>query len=337
MKNTSHHATLLSFIRPAVAMTVFLLLTIATTLADEKTETWAEKLGYGPDARVIILHADDLGMCPEANAAGKKYLDAQDIQSASAMVPCPNFDEFAAWFKENPQHDCGLHITLNSEWKRHRWGPVAPRDKVPGLVDSQGKLHRGVLHTAMGAKASEVETEIRAQIDHALATGIKPTHLDTHMGTLYARVDFAEAFLKVAQEYKIPAFVIDPSPVAIIELRKHGVPMTRRMRELIRQYPGPKLDMFDSVPKGKSYEEVREKFFALVRGLRPGITEILFHPSVKSEALKKITGSWQQRVWESQLFADPEVKKSFKDEGIQFTTWREMGERYKKRQAAGGN
>ncbi|MBN2294903.1 MAG: polysaccharide deacetylase family protein [Pirellulales bacterium] len=336
MKKTLPQTTLLSVLRPVAVVSILLLLAVSTAVADKKTQTWGEKLGYGPGSRVIILHGDDLGMCPEANAAGIKYLEAKDIQSASAMVPCPNFDEFAAWFKKNPQYDCGLHMTLNSEWKTHRWGPVAPRDKVPGLVDSQGMLHRGVLYTAMGAKASEVETEIRAQIDRALAAGIKPTHLDTHMGTLYARLDFVQAFYKVAQEYKIPAFVIDPSPEMINELRKHGAPITEKMHELVRQYQGPKLDMFYSVPNGKSYEDVREKFFALVRGLQPGITEIAFHPSAKSKSLKKITGSWQQRVWESQLFSDPEVKKFFKDEGIQFTNWREMAKRYKKLQAGGG-
>jgi hypothetical protein len=151
------------------------------------------------------------------------------------------------------------------------------------------------------------------------------------MGTLYARADFAAAFLKVAQEYKIPAFVIEPSPAAIADLRKHGVPITDKMREVIAQYPGPKLDMFYSVPNGKSYDDVREKFFALVRGLSPGISEILFHPSVESEALKQITGSWQQRVWEARLFSDPEVKRFFKSEGVRFTTWREMGQRFEKK------
>ncbi len=331
MRHIFLHATLPFPLRTAFTAAVLLVIFGSPAVAEEKSQTWAEKLGYGSDCRVIILHADDLGMCYEANAAGKRYLDAGEIQSGSAMVPCPWFDELAAWFKQNPQHDCGIHLTLNSEWKHYRWGPVAPRDKVPGLADARGHLHRNGMYTAMGGKAAEVETEIRAQIDNALATGIKPTHLDTHMGTLYARAEFAAAFLKVAQEYKIPAFVIEPSPEVMDDLRKHGVPITDTMRKTIAQYPGPKLDRFYSVPNGKSYEDVREKFFAQVRGLPPGITEILFHPSTESEALKKITGSWQQRVWEAKLFSDPKVKQFFKDEGVQFTTWREMAQRFEKR------
>lgn len=329
-------ATLSFSLRVAVVVATLMLLFVAPLCADTKTETWAEKLGYGSDCRVLILHADDLGMCQDANAAGKRYLDAQDIQSGSIMVPCPCFEEFAAWFKQHPKHDCGIHLTLNSEWKQYRWGPVAARDEVPSLTDAQGYLHRRVLHTAMGAKASEVETEIRAQIDRALATGIKPTHIDTHMGTLYARDDFVEAFLKVSQEYKIPAFVIAASPEVIAYLRKQKMPITDKMRKLIEQYPGPKLDLFQTVPNGKSYADVRKKFFAMVRSLPPGITEILFHPATKSEAFKGITVNWQQCVWESRLFSDPAVKRFFKDEGVRFTTWREMAERFEKRQSDAG-
>jgi len=157
-------------------------------------ETWAERLGYGPGSRVLILHADDVGMCCEANLAAEEYFRTGDIQSASIMVPCPWFADFAAWFKEHPEADCGLHVTLNSEWKRYRWGPVAPRAKVPGLVDKDGMLHHNVLGTALGATPEQVETEIRAQIERALRAGIKPTHLDTHMGAVYCRPDVAAVF-----------------------------------------------------------------------------------------------------------------------------------------------
>ncbi|MCX7424389.1 MAG: polysaccharide deacetylase family protein [Planctomycetia bacterium] len=295
-------------------------------------ETWAERLGYGPKSRVLILHADDVGMCCEANLAAEEYFRTGDIQSASIMVPCPWFNDFAAWYKEHPEADCGVHVTLNSEWKHYRWGPVAPRGKVPGLVDKDGMLYSNVLQTALGATREQVETEIRAQIERALASGIKPTHLDTHMGAVYCRPDVAQVFLKLALEYKIPAFAIEPTPEMIEKLRREGFPATEEMIRALREYPMPKLDRFTDVPRGKSYEEVRAKFFDLVRSLPPGITQIIFHPSVESEALKRITGSWRQRTWEARLFADPEVKQFFKDQGVEFTTWREMGRRYRQRQ-----
>jgi chitin disaccharide deacetylase len=316
--------------RTSFTALVSTILLIAFSAGSARGETWAERLGYGPNSRVLILHADDVGMCCEANLAAEEYFRTGDIQSASIMFPCPWAADFAAWFKEHPQADCGVHVTLTSEWKRYRWGPVAPRGKVPGLVDKDGMLHNNVLGVALGATPEQVEIEIRAQIDRALASGIKPTHLDTHMGSVYCRPDVAKVFLKLALEYKIPAFVLEPTPEMIEKLRQEGFPATDEMIRTMREYPMPKLDRFTDVPRGKTYEETRTKFFEMVRSLPPGITQIIFHPSVESEALKRITGSWRQRSWEARLFSDPEVKQFFKDQGVQFTTWREMGERYRK-------
>ena len=103
-------------------------------------ETWAEKLGYPSGKRVVILHADDVGMCEEATVSAKRYLENDYIQSAAAMPPCPNFEESIQWAKANPQEDVGLHLTLTSEWQTYRWGPVADPADVPGLVDPEGKL-----------------------------------------------------------------------------------------------------------------------------------------------------------------------------------------------------
>ena len=298
------------------------------TADSAKHRTWAERLGYPAGKRVLMLHADDIGMCFEANDAAKKYLAAGHIQSAAAMVPCPWFDDFAIWAKERPELDVGLHLTLTSEWKHYRWGPTLPRAEVKGLVDEDGYLWRRVRDVALNASAEEVEREIRAQVERALSRGLRPGHIDTHMGTLYARSDYTAAYLKIAAEYRIPAMVVEPTPRVIAETRAQGYPMDDRMIAVVRAYPLPKLDAFASVQRGKTYEEVREKFFALVDSLEPGITEIIFHPSTLSDGLRAITGSWQQRAWEAEMFADPVVKKGLADRGVVFTDWREMMKRY---------
>jgi len=295
--------------------------------------TWAERLGYPAGKRVIILHCDDIGMCYEANQAAKRYLEKKEVQSAAAMVPCPWFNEFAGWYKEHPEHDVGLHLTLTSEWRHYRWGPVAPRSEVPGLVDPDGYLWRSVLEVATHASGAEVEKEIRAQVERALSRGIRPSHLDTHMGTLYARLDYTRAYLKVAEEYGIPAMVIELTPEVFESFKKQGYPLTEETLKLSAAYRLPKLDAFHSAPEGKTYEEKREKLFALVRTLKPGITEIIFHPSVETEGLQKITGSWQQRSWEAKLFSDPEVKTFFEKEALVFTNWKEMMARHGKTEA----
>lgn len=296
-----------------------------------RAETSAEKLGYPAGKRVLILHADDIGMCYEANHAAKHYLEKGEIQSAAMMMPCPWVSEFADWYKQHPEHDCGLHLAMNAEWRWYRWGPVAPKEQVASLLDPQGYLWDDAPLTALKGKAAEVEVEIRAQVEKALALGIKPSHVDTHMGTLYARPDFTAAYTKVAQEYRIPAMVLEPTPKIEQKFRQRGIAVTEKLRQVINDYKLPKLDDFDAVAEGKTYEEKRDNFFQQIRALEPGITEFIFHPSIESEALRHTTGSAQQRIWEAQMFSDPVVKEFLKSEGIVPTNWKEMMARWEER------
>jgi predicted glycoside hydrolase/deacetylase ChbG (UPF0249 family) len=300
----------------------------ATAQADRKT--WAERLGWPADKRVLILHADDVGMCHEANAAAQRALTQGEYRSAAAMVPCPWFNEMAAWCGEHPDHDVGLHLTLTSEWRHYRWGPVAPPDRVKGLLDPFGYLHRDVAGVAKSATADEVAVEIRAQLARARRLGMRPTHVDTHMGTLYARPDYTRAYLKLAVDEQIPAMVVDMTPRTAAKFKDQGYPINDEMVKVLADYPLPKLDDFHAVPPGKTYEEKRQKFLEQVRTLPPGLHEIIFHPSVETEGLRRITGSWQQRVWEDRLMADPEVRAFWKDQGIVITDWKDVLARFKR-------
>lgn len=309
----------------------WLLVGLAWGAVSARGETWAVKLGWPSDKKVLLLHADDIGMCYEASQAAKASLLAGEYQSCAAMVPCPWFNEFANWYRQNPRFDVGLHLAMNSEWKWYRWGPVAPKSEVPGMVDKDGYLHRDVITTAVNAKPVEIEKEIRAQVDRAISRGIRPGHIDTHMGTLYARPDFTAAYLRVAVEYRIPAMVIEPTKKIMDKFKKLGYPVTPEGTRLLAEYPLPKLDDFEPVPEGKTYDEKRTRFVAMVRSRDPGITESIFHPSVLTEGLKNITGSWQQRAWESTLFADPVVKDFLEKEGVILTNWKEIMRRFDER------
>ncbi len=291
--------------------------------------TWAEKLGFPADKKVLVFHADDMGMADEANEATIYLLENGYIQSASAMAPCPSYEDAILWAIENPQFDVGIHLTLTSEWRTHRWGTVSDPSDVPGLVDPDGYMWRSVQEVVMNATPEEVERELRAQIEKTLAMGYRPDHMDTHMGTVYGSNEFTEVYLRLAEEYGIPAMVIDFSDPQVVEqYRQAGYPVTDRLLELLENYSLPKLDYFSSVPGGGSYEEVRENFFSQVRSLKPGLTEIIFHPQFESDFGKTITGSWQQRAWEVELFADPVVRQFFEDEGLIFTNWKEIMERF---------
>jgi predicted glycoside hydrolase/deacetylase ChbG (UPF0249 family) len=317
----------------AITILICTLPSILAAQTQKEPSNWAELLGYGKNKKVIILHADDAGMCEEANEATIHYLKNDYVQSAAVMVPCPASDAMIAWAKAHPDEDVGVHLTLTSEWKTYRWGTVTNEAEVPGLLDSDGKMWRSIREVVVNASPAEVEKEARAQIDKFIAAGIQPGHIDTHMGTLYAHPEYVKVFFKLAEEYGIPANAIDLSKPEVVEVfKKQGYPLDDSVIEIVESYSLPKVDFFTSAPNGKSYQDKKDKFKVLIQSLHPGITEIIFHPSTESENLKAITGSWQQRVWEAQMFADTEMIEFFKNEQIVFTDWKEMMLRHKKMQ-----
>src|ERR1700722_16307725 len=169
------------FSRLAVLQALFLgiLSMAAPASAQIARATLAEQLGYPPDAKLLIVHADDLGFTHSANAASIEALESGAVNSASIMVPCPWFPEIADYAKSHPQIDFGLHLTLTSERVYYRWGPVASKDKVPSLLDENGYFHHDWSRdTHINPK--DAELELRAQIERALAMGVRPTHLDSH-------------------------------------------------------------------------------------------------------------------------------------------------------------
>lgn len=311
---------------------ILVLIIIAGFAGAQEKPTNAEKLGFPKGQKVLLLHCDDAGMCEEANIAVQSYILKGDVLSAAVMMPCPNAAEMVEWTKKHPNADIGVHLTLTSEWKKYRWTTLTDPKKVPGLIDPEGKMWHEVPDVVMHASPKEVETEIRAQIDAMLAMGHKPSHIDTHMGTLYGSPEYAKVFFETAVKYNIPANAIDLSNKEVADYyRKAGYPINDQMIQYLEKYPLPKLDNFTSAPDGDSYENKRENFIRLVQSLKPGLTEIIFHPSIETDNLKGITGSWKQRMWEAQLFSDPVIKQFFKDNNIELTTWTEIMKRFEQK------
>src|SRR5260370_19426989 len=149
------------------------------------TKTLAERLGYPRDAKLLVVHADDLGAAHSINRAAIKALQSGLVSSASIMIPCPWLPEIAAYARAHPEADLGLHLTLTSEWSLYRWSPVLGRERVPSLLDSSGYLYPLESEATAQMDIKEVEAEIRAQIAPARALGIQPTHLDSHMCARY--------------------------------------------------------------------------------------------------------------------------------------------------------
>ncbi|MDZ7646878.1 MAG: polysaccharide deacetylase family protein [Cytophagales bacterium] len=167
-------------------------------------QTYAEKLGYPKNAKVLILHVDDVGMSWDSNQGAIKAMEQGVANSLSIMMPCPWVPGYVQYLKEHPQVDAGLHLTLTSEWKEYRWGPLVGKPAAPGLVDTDGAMWPSVEEVVKYASADEVEAEIRAQLARARGMGFEPTHLDSHMGTLFASPDFLQRYVTVGIENKIP-------------------------------------------------------------------------------------------------------------------------------------
>src|ERR1044071_7456449 len=207
-----HNLSAIDAILSAMKRTIVIALALftfalTTTRAQEPVKTIAERLGYPKDAKLLIVHADDLGMAHSVNVATIKAFGTGLVNSGSIMVPCPWLSEIAAYARTNPQADLGLHLTLTSEWTALRWGPVSSKDRVSSLLSKDGYFPLLETEAAAQADPKEVELEITTQIERARALGIQPTHLDSHMGTLYQNKALFEVFLRVARSQKLPVRV----------------------------------------------------------------------------------------------------------------------------------
>lgn len=283
--------------------------------------------------RYVIIHADDAGMCHSVNLATIQAMEQGIVSSASIMVPCPWFKEIAAYAKAHPEKDFGIHLTLNCEWKDYRWGPVAPREKVPSLIDKEGYLWGGVTEVALTAKAEEVATELRAQVQRALDFGVPVTHLDTHMGAVVSRPDLVEVYVKLGLEFKIPVFFIRDANVGIAATN----PTIRaRALDLVRQLDEANLPVLDTMTQyysGEPYEKKKEMYLQAITTTKPGLRYLIIHCGYNNEELQAITTSNQIRDIDRRVFTDPEVIEAIKKSGVEIVTWKQVSEMNKKRLA----
>ncbi len=290
-------------------------------------KTYAERLGWPEGARVVMFHSDDLGMCLEGNRGTAKAIEGGLVTSVSTMMPCPWVPGWLAYLKANPEVDNGLHLTLTSEWDHYRWGPVAGKPAVPSLVDQQGCLWGGVRDVIQHGTPDDVEREIRAQIDKALAMGMPVTHLDSHMGTLFANPAFFERYVTVGIEYQIPILITGPD--GYLSNKYEGglakILTADGLHEKVWNAGLPVLDDATGVSYSwKTHEEKKRMFMQTIRELKPGVTELIVHCTLQDAHFDAISSSGATRQADYDVMVDPEVIQLVKDEGIILTTWREL-------------
>jgi len=157
-----------------------------------------------PNAARLIIRTDDVGLCHGVNMAFKRIAEQGMVSAASIMVNTPWLDEAVEILQQHPEISVGIHLTLNSEWKEFKWGPVTPYDRVPSLVDPFGKFYGSRTELfSHRPKIKEVAKELRAQIDVAKRKGLKISYIDNHMGTAISTLEFQEEMEKIAKEYHV--------------------------------------------------------------------------------------------------------------------------------------
>jgi predicted glycoside hydrolase/deacetylase ChbG (UPF0249 family) len=297
------------------AVVIALLLAMGAS-GRAQTKTVAERLGYPADSKLLIVHADDLAVAHSVDAASFDALDKNAITSASVMVPCPWLNEVAAYAKDHPNADLGLHLTLTSEWKIYRWGPVEAKDKVPSLLDSSGYLWPETVPAAQNIKPEEAEREIRAQIGRAMAAGIHPTHLDSHMGVLFSRPDLFAVYVKVAHEYKLPFLVVNVSD----ERKKLLTLLTEK---------DTVLDSLVMANPTVHAAEWKEFYGDAIKNLKPGLTEMIVHLGHDDAELQAVTldhpdygSAWRQRDYD--FVTSPEFKKVLNENHVILVHWKDL-------------
>jgi chitin disaccharide deacetylase len=279
-------------------------------------KTLAEKLGYPKDSKMLIIHADDVGLSHSEDSATIIALEKKGVNSASIMVPCPWFPEIAAYAKQHPELDWGIHLTLTSEWKNYKWGGVSSSNEIASLLDKDGYMYASVEDFSKNAKPADVEKEVKTQIEKAISFGIKLTHIDNHMGSILASAELATIYEKIGKQYGLPVLV----PINYIRL------VAPRMVNYLDTSNMAIVNNFGIAYPGIATDKWKGFYNNFIQNLKPGLNELIFHLAFDDDEFKAITidhpdygAAWRQRDFD--YATSEEFKTLLKKDNIHVITW----------------
>lgn len=279
-------------------------------------EGLAEKLGYSENDKLLIIHADDIGLSKSVNNASFEALKNGLVNSGSVMMPCNYILDVGQFAVENPEIDLGLHLTVTSEWRDYKWGGVSNSSNIPSLIDKKGHLFENKKKFTLNANPVDLKKELQAQIDLAKSIGIKPSHIDSHEGALFFDQDLFKAYLEVGEENKLPVFV--PKLVAV---------------HFDKSFPKPKNvvivdNMYMALPD-LEFSQWNDYYINILNNLGPGLNEIIVHLGFDDKEMQDITvdhpnygSKW--RSLDLEVISSQEFKKAIEDNNIKLVTWREI-------------
>jgi chitin disaccharide deacetylase len=298
------------------AANILVLRRLAGRLVSQRRNrvTIAERLGFGSKSKLLIINADDFGLCTEQNLATADALRYGIVNSASIMVPTAGFKEACAIVRAQPVVDLGVHLTLNSEWQSQRWGPVLDANTVPSLVDDNAYFWPTRAQTVASSRAEEVEAELRAQIEAALAAGIDVTHLDSHMFSLNnRRSDLLRVYLRLAYHYRLP---VRAARVTLFGWQRfYSLPDEADQLGIL--YPDHFAVLSRIWPS-----RTEAMWAALLRSLPAGLTEVACHPAYAGGKLAQFAGDIVQREADLRCFLSNTARRIIRDQGIQLVGYR---------------
>jgi predicted glycoside hydrolase/deacetylase ChbG (UPF0249 family) len=277
------------------------------------------ELGFSAQDRVVIIHADDVGMCAATIDAFFELATCGLISAGSVMVPCPWFPAVAAGCRSQAELDVGVHLTLTSEWDGYRWGPLSTRDPASGLLDEEGYFYRNQ-DQWRSVDPQAVRGEVEAQVDRAAVAGLDVSHLDCHMFSL-VRSCLVDQYVSAGFDRKLPVLITRQpqwvaalSEAAIAGWEQQGLPVFDHLREM--PLVGPATDRLDLAKR-------------LFCQLPPGLIYLITHPARDTPELRAITPDWRHRVADFDTFRDGddgELAQYLRRAGIHVIGWRLLRE-----------
>lgn len=249
---------------------------IKNTTQKEDFKSLAEKLGYSESDKLLIIHADDLGLEQSVNSTSFESLKKNTVTSASVIMTTEKIDEVSNFSELNPFLDLGVHLTVTSEWKIHKWGGVLHDKDIPSLLNDNNHFYWNKRKFTKFSNLDEVRNELQAQIDLAFSMGINASHIDSHEGALFFDPDIFKIYLNLAKENDLLAFV--PIQASV---------------HFDKNFPKPDhaiiFDQFFMAEAGIKPEEMEKYYLDILDNLKPGLSQIIVHFGLHNDKMKDIT------------------------------------------------
>lgn len=282
----------------------------------------ARQLGYSDKDVLVIVNIDDVGMHKDETDASFRVLNFGIVRSGSIMVPCPNFSQSVKLWKENPEIDLGIHLTLTCEWgSKYPWQPVLPRDDVPGLYNPEGIMWSNVTDLLKHASLKEMTMELEAQINKTFAAGSNPSHLDDHMD-LHNHLKLFSIIMQLSQKYNLP--------MRARKQRRYNYPILKNNLISLRRkgfvFPDTQKGFYMLGGQNQSHNFRKAKYYDYLRTLKPGVHNIKIHTALNTEELQNIMGAHYSsiRQIDFEIWSSNETKELAKELGIIFIGYRPL-------------